>query len=297
MFFKKADTIVGVSLILSLFIVGCATSEKNRGDLSGADTVWKKKIVVLPFADLPGYEAEELGLIATRQFRQALVKDCKGLVVEDEKRGRHLEALVRTPEGMGSMQVTRVARALGLNAILTGELPAIKTFEQKEGIWPFRKIVPAVSLELEVRLYDVETRAILLSERAKASTKIPEALSQSGDQHCDFEVVTRLLQEAVHELSRRVCGVMKEEPFKGYVISLEGDKVEISAGADTGLHKGDVLKVFGWEPPLEGKDGQVFLISGPCIGEIKVEEVFQHTSIAEVISGVDLDKSNCVKAK
>ncbi|MFH1674488.1 MAG: hypothetical protein ABIF87_13820 [Pseudomonadota bacterium] len=299
MFSKKINTIIGIAFAVSFFIMGCATLNKINRDLVGPGHTLKKKIVILPFKDLTGSNDNMLGTAAKILFRDTLNEHCKAIIVENDERDRHLEDMAKLDSGATDpVKQNRVARALGLNAILTGTLLDITIAETKEDVSVIEDTLPAAFLDLEVNLYDVETNAVLLSEFVKATVNISDLdrTIPSDQQGYDSRIAKKMLQAAAFQLIDKICTVMEEEPWKGYVISCE-NSVEISAGSDVGLRKGDVLEVLGCERPIEGNTGKCYLISGAKVGEIKIEKLFQHTAVAEVISGAALDKSNCVKLK
>lgn len=298
MFPKKINIIAGIALVVSFFIMGCTTVHEINRDLSGSDSILKKKIAVLPFKDLTGYKDNMFGTMAQSIFKTSLSEHCKPIIVEDDKRDRYLEEMARLDSGnVDPVQQNRVARALGLNAILTGTLLDITITEERKGLWLFKDTFPVAFLELEVHLYDIETNAILLSKPVKAKVTISDQYRTNlkDNQQCDPRLVEELLQRTARQLSEKICTVMAKEPWKGYVISFENNEVEISAGTDVGLRKGNVLEVFRREQPIKGTDGKIYLISGPTIGNIKIKKVSRHTAIAEIVSGADFDKSNCVK--
>jgi len=237
--------------------------------------------------------------MAKSLFRTALNEHCEAIIVENEKRSSHLEERAKPDSAKDLMKLNSVARALGLNALLTGTLLDIRIDEAKEGLWIFEDTFPAAFLELEVNLYDVETNAVLLSELVKAMVNMSDwdRPSPTDNQRYDPRLVKKLLESAAFQLNEKICTILEKEPWKGYVIDFGNSKVEISAGTDVGLRKGDVLEVFRYEQPIEATTGEHYLISGPKIGEIRIENVFQHTAVAEIISGSDFDKSNSVKLK
>ncbi len=288
MFGKKANTVIAVSIAVFFITVGCATLNKINHDLMGPDRVLKKKIAVLPFKDLTGSKENMLGSTAKDLFRKTISEHCEAIIVENDKRDRHLEEMAKLNSGaIDPVKQNMVARALGLNAILSGTLQSLSIAD------------PAAFLELEVHLYDVETNAVLLSESVKSRVNISDRdrTNPKVNQRSDPRLAEELLQGAAPRLSEKICTIMEKELWKGYIISFANSEVELSAGADAGLRKGDVFEVFKREQPIEGNDGEFYLMSGPKIGEIKIEKVFQHTAVAKIISGADFDKSNCVKLK
>lgn len=300
MYDKMIRAIIGIALVIFFFIIGCAVFSEIKRDLASQDHMLKKKIAVLPFKNLTEYKDNELGALAKSIFRDTLRKNCSTVIVENDQRSRHLEEMPKLDsEDRARIQQNRVARALGLNAVLTGTLLDITITQEEKGVWMFKKTFPAALLEFEVHFYDIETDAALLNKLVKVTINISDQdrPNPKDNRGYDPDLAKKLLQEAAFQLSEELDVIMEKEPWKGYVITFEDSKVEISAGTDVGLRPGDVLNVFGCEQPIEGTAGNYYLMSGPKIGEVKIGKVFQHTAVAEVISGADFDKSNCVKLK
>jgi hypothetical protein len=288
MFSKTINTTLSVTIAVSFFIMGCTTLHKITLDLVSPDRLLNKKIAVLPFKDLTGSKDNMAGEMAKSVFRSTLSEHCKAIIVEDDKRGQYLEeGATRHSDVIDLVTQNRLARVLGLNAILTGTILNITMAN------------PAAFLELEVHLYDVETNALLSSELVRPRINISEREwpNLRDNPQLNPRLIEGLLQEAALQLSEKLCTIMEEEPWKGYVLDFENGKVVLSAGIDVGLREGNVLEVFRYGRPIAGNADKYYLISGPMIGEVKIEKVFQHTAVASVMSGADFDKSNCVKLK
>ena len=273
-------------IAVSLFMPGCTTLQKITFDVVSPGRPLNKKIAVLPFQDLTGSKDNMAGEMAKNEFGSMLSQHCKGIIVEDDKRGEYLEAeTTRPPDATDLMIQNRVARVLGLNAILTGTVLNVTMAN------------PAAVLEVEVNLYDVETNALLSSELVKSKVNISEREwpDLRNNPQPDPRLMEGLLQEAALQVSEKLCTIMEAEPWKGYVLDFENGKVVLSAGIDVGLREGDVLEVFRYGRPIEGNANKYYLVSGPMIGKVKIEKVLQHTAVASVLSGEDFDKSNCVK--
>jgi hypothetical protein len=286
MFSKMINTTLGIMIAVSLFTMGCTTLRKITLDVVSPDRSLNKKIAVLPFEDHTGSKDNMAGEMAKNEFRSTLSEHCKGIIVEDDKRGEYLEEdAARLSGAVDLMTQNRVARVLGLNAILTGTLLNITIMN------------PDAVLELEVYLYDVETNALLSTELVKSRVNISERDGSDlrANPQRDLRLIERLLQKVALQVCEKLCTIMEEEPWKGYVLDFENGKVVLSAGIDVGLREGDVLEVFRYGRPIEGNANKHYLVSGPMIGEVKIEKVFQHTAVASVVSGEDFDKSNCVK--
>ena len=94
-----------------------------------------------------------------------------------------------------------------------------------------------------------------------------------------------------------ICDAMEEEPWWAYVVSNEDGQIRISAGANDGIFNGLTLEVYGADEPVSGFDGQVFIIPGPRIGDIKVVDVTNTHATCTSISEIPIRKGYTVQEK
>jgi hypothetical protein len=91
--------------------------------------------------------------------------------------------------------------------------------------------------------------------------------------------------------------LVSEKPWKGYFTSVSENTFILSAGSDVGLEVGDVLEVFEAGEPIKGRGGEVYLVSGPKIGEVHIRKLFSDRAETFGVLPIDLDRISHVKLK
>jgi hypothetical protein len=295
-----------VSFFLScLLITGCGTTKKIAGkitaDIIGKGSNLKKKVGFLPTANRSHYGSNVFGEMATAQLKTFLGRNCDDLFLLDSTEIRKaLEGMARLQSGqIDNMALAERGRLLGLGAIMEQTISGVQFVTEKRGLWGLRENVFLMEVSSRLRVYDTETTATLLDEVFREELEFQEGkwreLRITGKY--DQETSNLLLFRIVSKIGEQVCERLAEVPWKGYIISGEGDTYTLSAGSDVGLTSGDTLEVFGIGDPIKGLGEQVYLVSGPKIGEIKITNVNKRQAKAVSISGGDLEKSSCVKLK
>ena len=288
-------------VLCCLLAAGCATTQKITDDILGKKTTLKKKMAFLPPVTGSGFGDEDVRRDVTEQLRTFLGSHCDGLRVVGSREIREaLASLPRLASGqMDNLALANLGRIHGLNAVVEQRIEHIECLTDKRGIWGFRDTCMLAQASYRLRVYDVETTAVLLDETVMGEVEVSQHAWNTAKNtgQLDVETARRLLVKMTPEVGKMLCERLGDEPWKGYIISGSDNKFTISAGADAGLAAGDVLEVFGMGEPMKGRGDQVFLVSGLKIGEIQVASVQRDQAEAIGISGHDLEKSSCVKLK
>ena len=150
-----------------------------------------------------------------------------------------------------------------------------------------------------VRVYDVETTAVLLNELVKEALEVSREEWEEIKKHNVYnrELAYTLLAKITPGAADIVCDGLAEEPWKGYITTGADNIFTISAGTDVGLAPENVLEVFGMDEPIEGQGNRVYLVPGPKVGEVKLTKVQENRAEAIGLSGQDLEKSSRVMLK
>ena len=106
---------------------------------------------------------------------------------------------------------------------------------------------------------------------------------------------------AISELLDREAAAVKralgDHPWAGKIMSVDGEKVMISAGNDVGVVPGDIFEVFERGEPLRSATGTHIFLLGQKIGEIKVTEVKEEYSAAAPVSTAKLQAGEIIRLK
>ncbi|NVM57376.1 MAG: hypothetical protein HWN51_04590 [Desulfobacterales bacterium] len=298
---SKGIIIVALCLPVCLLVIGCGTTKKITDDILGKGRSLKKKIAFLPSVNRSGYGGGDFQKAARAQLKTFLSRRCDGLLVMDSRKTRKLlEEIPRLPSGqIDSLALATLGRIHGLHAVLEQSIAQIKCVTDKRGIWGFRNTCMLAQLSFRVRAYDVETTAILFDQVVQDAVEISEDDCQKVKTGSEYskEIAHRLLGKIIPEIGQRIYRRLAEEPWKGYITAASENTLNLTAGKDVGLAAGDVFEVFAIGEPIKGEAGQVYLILGPKIGEIKVTKVHGDRAEAIGILGSNLEKSSCVKLK
>jgi hypothetical protein len=297
---RKIAMAVFIGLITSSFIVGCGTTKKISEDIVGGRGELKK-IALVPAANQTGYGGQALQKEAMANLETFLKRHCDEFIVLDfGKTGRLLEKLVGRSTGqIDNLTLAKFGRVLGVNAILIATLDDIKCTGGKRGIYGFRDTIPVVRLVMRLRAFDPQTGTILFDQVFADEVEVGESDWQNIRERKGYhqEIMNRLLIKTTDQVGEAVSDQLCDTPWKGYVTNVSGDVITLSAGKDVGLAKGDVLEVFGMSGTIEGKEGQIYLLSGPTIGELQITEVRENEAEAMGLEGSDFQKSSHVKLK
>ena len=299
---RTMGTISIASCLIAIFLViGCATTKKITEDIMGEGRALKKKIAFLPTVNKTGYGGKEFKDLARAFLKVSVRHFCDDQIITDSRKTRNLlEQIPRLHSGqLDNLALSKVGRALGLNVVLEESLAEIECVTENRGVWGFRETCMIVQLSIHVKGFDIETGAILFDEVVRDEVEVPEHEWENikGRRGYNKEVADRLLTKTTPVISRRICELLGDKQWKGYITSVSGDTYTLTAGKDVGLAKGDVLEVFGTSEPIKGQAGQFYLVSGPKIGELRITKVYTNRAEAIRVNGKELQKSSHVKLK
>ena len=298
---KKGIVILTICLMAICLAIGCTTTKNMTENIVPGGKALKKKIAFLPTVNKMGSGGEYLQKSARTHLETYLKDFCDDLIIVDSLKTRDLlEKIPRLPSGqLDNLALVKLGRVLGLNAVLEESVSEIECLEDKRGIWGFRNPCLLGKLGVRVSALDIETGAILFDEVVRVEVTVSEhdwqRIKERGGY--DREIAEQLLTKTMDRICQRVCDLLGDSPWKGYVSSVSENTFTLTAGEDVGLATGDVLEVFGANEPIKGHAGQFYLVARPKIGELRVTGVLKNQAEAIGILGSDLQNSSCVRLK
>ena len=215
----------------------------------------KIKVAVLDFQQQGSFETAGVGRIAAEWLTTSLVETGRFEIIE-----RRLLQQIVDEQKMGvsglldPSSASRIGRLLGVKTVVTG---TIQHYEN--------------TFELNVRLINVETGAIVTADRIKAG-------SASGLRNMVSRITTR---------------IVRHFPLQGYVVQRTGNRVMIDLGRQSGVSPGLQFSVFLEGKPLRHpKTGEVLSIERIEKGTLKITEVREKTALATITTE---DCSGCIQ--
>jgi hypothetical protein len=99
----------------------------------------------------------------------------------------------------------------------------------------------------------------------------------------DIPGLESALTDMAHELGKGVAEKVERQPWRGYIVQVDADRVVLSAGETTGLRVGNELAVCD-ETPITGLAGHLYFLPGRKTATIRITAVTAETSEALITS-------------
>jgi hypothetical protein len=249
-----------------------------------------KRIAVVLAQTTDSDFGRRVGDIYFRAILDALQDEDAGLQLITRTKGQLPEVIDAMVQGGAkpdrAFELSETARVAGLNAWACARIESLQPVARKTGILWFRKERYFVFAELSFSVYDPFTGAKLVDKVIETSTPVDQAdydAMRSG-KAVSIADLDETIADIGTDFGEHAVEVLADQPWQTAVIGVQGDRVFLSAGTSTGLRSGERLAVFQGRRMMDGQNGERFFIPGPEIGMIRIVQVTEGVSEAEVES-------------
>jgi len=301
----------GLSLAVSvLFMSGCGifSSAKRETKLlykgtGGSSGAYQKIMVILPFENNAPWVTIDLNTNFAREIKKAIEDDCSEVRVllpgSPDFPTRFNEPVYMSDGELDSAAMAASGQASGINMVLAGRLAGIRHVTDNRGMLWFKKVAHLARIQMDITIYHTGTGARLFDRSVFHDIEITETEGERVDVE---EMPNALpldiaLTELSETLGKSVCGVLKYIPWEGYVGSVEGDRIILSAGASCGLKKGRELTVYNVDKMISDQTAQSFFSTGNEAGRITITSVYPDRSEAVLKDGGPILPGSVVRKK
>jgi curli biogenesis system outer membrane secretion channel CsgG len=266
----------------------------------------KKRIAVMPFEakvkETYGYQ--QVNQKATEMLTTALVKTGEFIVVERAVMDKVLKEQSLGLAGFVDQgTAANVGKVLGVQALVTGAVTNMGTTNQNIGLMKSIGVnsqTTVMNVDLDVRLIDTTTAAVLLADAGKGSHSVPKvqvASVGSSQQSTERnESIGQAVRAAADDVARKIVAQMQKVEWTGLIAEIAGRDVYINAGEDLGLKTGAALTVFRSGAVIKDPaTGQVLGKQEKQVGQLLITQVRDRFAIAEVKSGTGFAKNDIVR--
>jgi hypothetical protein len=113
----------------------------------------------------------------------------------------------------------------------------------------------------------------------------------------DDKTFTRTMGKIIERQASQIRNALKSQPWTGRILSTDESKIVISAGKKVGVSKDRVFEVFNRGEQIRSASGAAIYLLGPKVGDVKVTEVMDDYSYAQLIFGVEFKAGQIIRAK
>lgn len=253
----------------------------------------KRTLAIGPVENLTPYRDHPLAEQLKDRLSQTLRDGCPRVLMPTDGDGGVQSVLAALQQGDAqagrpkNLVLAEAGRQAGLNAILTAALTEIATTRQEKGILWYKDTYTYLRIQVSVVVYDTATGAKLLDETTEHRTQVDEmdGFDALPSQDLILPSVRATLDLLAESAADRVCQRLSAQPWRGFIVARENDRIELSSGAAIGLKPGTVLEIFDDSGTIDGAQGQKFFLPGLKVGEARVSAVTEWQAEAALLSG------------
>jgi hypothetical protein len=297
-------------LVVIFMMTGCSTvhsiekSTKNMvRDFKAPDGDLKKKIALTPFENKTSFKDGGMSEKIIENLARAITSSCSNILLEKPGDSGYPDELTRPPREISgridNFDLAKIGRRLGLNGVVTGTVINVMPDNKKKGIWWFKNTHYYVQVQIAAQVYDTETAAKLLDESFVHEVEVDEADLESIQKQPGIQasIMDEAFRAIADKMGEKICNAVVIKPWKGFIASVNADRIIINSGEKTGIKIGDLFDVVDSSGIFKGAEDQRFFIPGFKVGEIKITRVFPETAEAILISGHHIQAGFSVRTK
>lgn len=273
-----------VGLFLSIFLCIALSSCSKwliRRNTQGDKTTYnprkseythvKKKVALLPLFNESPFGGNDLGVVATEEFRNELVRTGQFLIAQNGVQLFGSSKEVYSGGGSKLVQLAKKAKMSGVNFVLYGRIIDARIREKSDEIGIVRKTKSYTEALIELRIFDINSSKEIFSKKlygnADDSTFRFYASGRENRLIYRQELLRYSVKVAVRRFIPTILDFSAKLDWVGRVARIIGTKVYVNAGRKAGINIGDILRVL-----TEGEeiyDPETGALIGMSKGEVK----------------------------
>lgn len=259
----------------------------------------KKKILVVRFFNLSGLGGPELGEQAALSVRDKINSFSQYSFVGEEELADH-EPFYSREGKLDYKRLFEFARAEGVSAVVTGTIESINIKERGEEVGLFRTKYQTVTATVKFMLHDSGNEKLLLSKVAEAEVTEEHTrfLSSKTEEAYESDRGKGAVDKALDKIFPFFANYAKKIAWVGRIAKIDLHRYYVNAGEQSGIQKGQLLKVFGGGKEIFDEESGTSLgvAPGRFKGILKVVEFFGNDgSVAVMHSGAGFQERDRVE--
>ena len=228
-----------------------STVGEGRGDFtaSGMDSVGqpKKKVFALNFWNDTPIQQDSLGTFAAEELLRGLGLTRRVIVPPDTKSDYKTEDLIQG-EKVKVAQLIREGRRLGVAVLIIGRIKRISFRQKGEEVGLLRQKQSIAGVELEIKLFDMHGGREMMDFTRSGEYTMSRVATSDGSREeylaYQTELARKAIREAVASFIPDILKSVEKMIWQGRVVKIQGTKVYINSGKNSGLTPGEILRVL-----------------------------------------------------
>jgi hypothetical protein len=261
----------------------------------------KKKILVLGFWNDTPIGDESIGTFAAEELKRILSMK-KKMIFPDQKTTTAVTHDFVEGDRIQISQLIREGKRVGVNTVVVGRISKITFRQDREEVGILREAKSAVSVDLEVKVFDVSTgREVHQAKRSGSASNVARVLfddDELSSKGARIEIAKDAVAEAIRKITGEVLLSLEKMDWQGRIAKLSGNKVYINAGRASGLLAGDILKVMSPGEEIVDPVTKAYLgrSEGMLKGTLEVSEfIGQDSSMTLIHTGGNFQEGDVVR--
>jgi hypothetical protein len=279
---------IAMALWFLILGVGCGTTKSVYKKVSLGDKVLKKRVLVLPILDQAGVGEVKAEALTSKLVD--LLKEGENFMVHRGTVPAPSRQRVRSPKYAVVIDPALIEKAdqMGMNVLIAGVLNPLEVTARKWGIWPIRGVKREMEVSLLLNAYDIIDGTLFLTHLETRKIKVSTdnlQLASEGKHEVDETKLEEELSDILEEQASIIRDELEDHPWRGKIMSVDGETVMINAGSDIGLSNGSMFQVYSKGERIRSSGGKYFYLLGPKVGEIKTVNVMDFQASAVPVNG------------
>ncbi len=271
-------------LILLVLTAGCGwvsrTTESVMTYFESTDTNLVKRVCLLP----PETAVKELEK-TTRQWVPQIQKamaQAPGLEMVPFTRFNQAVASLPSSIRGSEERIMAAGRRLGLNAVIAAQVVDLSLDNRLEGIIGFRENTDFLGLEANLRILDIASGTVLVQDTLRPEVEVDSltAMNMRQGQAAPQKLVDQLVVELTKKAREWMIKSIAAQPWAGYILSVQADKVQVTVGKNTGFGPGATVVAYGKGEKLRSGAGTILYLPGAPVAQLRLTEIGPEVSWA-----------------
>ena len=262
----------------------------------------KKKVALLTFFNESPYGGQDLGFVATEELKFGLIQTGQFIIDPMSSKIFGTSKEIYSQGGSKLVQLTRKAKAQGINFVIFGRVIEARVREKSDEIGFVRNTKSYTESKVEIRIYDVSSNKEIYTDTLKGYVDDSSYRFFKSDRDAKVkyrqDLLRYVVKVAVRKSVPRIIDVSQKLEWVGRVAKIIGNKIYINAGRNSGINIGDVLKVI--TEGVDIYDPETGALIGVSKGEVKgtieiIDYVGPDASIGVLHSGGSVHEGDFVQ--